>query len=281
MGRRARKQPKPKFLKFTVVTREEDHKLYNKLDAIIERSHKTQLGDAHIALAYAEDVKPDKEQELMLWQVRLPSKVEKQLHGFDLILILNGNYWRSSSKTHEAIFDEACCSIVPDVDKDGNRKYDAKDKPLYHLRKPPIRCFRENIRRFGFWKATVEEFVKETASKLPTPEPTLFEPKPAPRPGPELTSADVANAIEAEAAVVVGLGTVYGGFKRTGRSKSEQGVAMDEAKELIDRVQQFRDAKNTGAAMATTRRLKDAGWTELEEARAVDVGAKVPAQAVA
>lgn len=67
MGRK-KKEAKPKFEKYEVVTREEDPALYRRLDALVDRYHKSALEPAHIALAWAHDVKPDKDGRHQLWQ---------------------------------------------------------------------------------------------------------------------------------------------------------------------------------------------------------------------
>ena len=102
-------------------------------------------------------------------------------------------------KKQAAFFEAACCAFVRDVEGKGDVKEDVRGRPLYHLRKPPFEFYPENINRHGCYIAELEDFIRKTAPRLPAPEPTLFEPKPAPREGPELTSADAAAAIEAEA----------------------------------------------------------------------------------
>lgn len=268
MGRK--KDPKPKFEKYEVVSREEDPKLYGLLDDLTARYHRTALEPARISLAWAHDVKPDKDGRHQLWQVKIPSKVDRQLHGQDLIVILNNNVWRSLQTRHEAILDEALCSIVRDVDKNGDVKEDAKGRPVYHVRKPDVKCFSENVRRFGPWPVEVHELIRENATKLPPPERTLLHVMTGTEPTPPPPPSDPAGVKAAFNAIADGMNE-YRGFRRAGSAKSGKGMVPEAVREAIDRIHSLIDAGKRTAANALLVSLREAGWRRVEEPAAAEV----------
>lgn len=256
MGRK--KAAKPKFEKYQVIREDEDPGLYERLERLVESGHKSQLEPAHIALAWAHDVKPDKDGFWQLWAVKVPSKVDRGLHGKDLVIILNDNAWRALPEKHDAILDEALCACVREVDKHGDFKEDAKGRPVFHVRKAPLRVFPENIRRHGFWLQAVTDFVRENAPKLPPPEPRLpgfEEARPEARRSDAPIGADVAAAVAGAAAA-----KEYRGFAQTGRAKAGKALSIDEAHATIDR---FHAAPNVGAGKPIARLLEEAGWDQV------------------
>jgi len=268
MGRKAKKAAKPKFEKYVVFTPEEDPKIYKLLDAIVERSFKTGLEAAHIRLAWANDCKADKDGQHCFGQARIPNKIDLQAHGIDVFVILNQNVWQSNQTQHEKILHAVLCSIVRDTDqKTGEVKEDAKGRPVFHIRKPNVRCFSENIRLYGPWMLEVAELVSDAAPKLVPPEKTLIhfmegtEPPPARDPAADL--ADVRAAFEK---VGKKLHDRYRGFALVNPAKVGKAVTREAAREAIDQIHALLECGNNGAAKTKTFALRDAGWLREEDA---------------
>lgn len=239
---------------------DEDPKLYARLDAVVQRFHKTQLGDARIVIVWVSDVKADREGLVKYWWIELLTKAKKHLAGFDIMLKLNEATFKALPTCRDAILDEALCAVVPVVDKNGDHKRDTRDRPLFLTRKPRIQVFPENCRRHGLWQAEANTFVLEMRDRahedgqgaLPGFE-DASRPKPEPR--------ESGIPAEAASAIEKGVGRDgHRGWKLAGPAKVGKALTPEIARAEIDRFFALVNAGNRSAATMIQRKLEAGGW---------------------
>lgn len=156
--------PAKKVQKYEVVSRDQAPELYRLMDRLVARNHSA-LAEAKIALGWVFDCKEDKDGRLMLGKARLASEVDRQLHGYEFIVLLNFTAWNELGPTHrEALLDDELCRCACDLS-------DETGEASYRLRKPDVEVFIENTRRYGSWRKGVEDLVKAALGKK---EPDLF-----------------------------------------------------------------------------------------------------------
>lgn len=273
MARRKQNAKKTvKLEKEIPVGLDEDPKLYARLEAVVQRHHKTQLGDARIVIVWVRDVKADREGLVKYWWVELLTKAKKHLAGFDIMLKLNEATFKALPTCQDAILDEALCAVVP------VHRRDTRDRPLFLTRKPRIQVFPENCRRHGLWQAEANTFVLEMRDRahedgqgaLPG-----FEDASRPKPEPRETGIPT----EAAKAIEKGVGRdAHRGWKLAGPAKVGKAVTPEVARAEIDRFFALVDAGNRSAATMIQRKLEQGGWRAPE----LDApAAREPAMAIA
>jgi hypothetical protein len=159
---------RPKIAKIEIVPRGQDKKAanydslgdeaYNILYELAAHQHPL-LRDARIALAWLRGVKPDKDGHIKLGKCYKAADVHRQLHNFDFVIGLNREAMGLfNPRQRRALIDHELCHAAPQVDKEGDQKRDALDRPLWRIRKHDIEEFLAVVQRNGCWKSDLDAF---------------------------------------------------------------------------------------------------------------------------
>jgi hypothetical protein len=151
-----------------------------------------ELRDAQIAVAWMIGKQPDVDGRIVLGQMKKASELERQLHGFDAIVIINREHWQIfNEEQRTALLDHELCHLAPALDADFEQKLDGHGRDQWRIRKHDVEEFRGVIQRHGCYKDDLESFV-EAANQA---QGRLFGKKKSPR----KTPIPKANGAEAPA----------------------------------------------------------------------------------
>jgi hypothetical protein len=158
----ASSKPKPlryKILKYTGET--DDSQLpYIMMKNLVAQYHDP-LIEAHIAIAFSHGWKPDRDRKITLGMAKISGELDRQLHTFDIVIILNYDFWHHPDTRYEhqlALVDHELCHPRPVMDDQlGMPKRDEDGKIVYYNRKHDIEDFKEIFQRHGLWKSDLEE----------------------------------------------------------------------------------------------------------------------------
>lgn len=166
---RARKTPKPKQPTYTRIERKADtHGVYAVLDHCLKS--RDDLKEAHIACAFRNGWKSNKDGQLTLGKCKKVSELDKQFQGFDFIIILNFEAWTKhlNETQREALMFHELCHAAVAYDQNDNKKTDARGRTMYRIKRHDIEEFGDVVAKFGCYKQDLENFVA-TAMKSPKP----------------------------------------------------------------------------------------------------------------
>lgn len=118
------------------------------------------LNEARIALAWRKEWKEDKDGLLVLGKCKKTSDLEKELHPFDFIVLLNREMWEALDEEQRlALVDHELCHAQ--VTLDGTEaKRDDRGRIVYRVRKHDVEEFREVVERHGLYKSDLEAFAR-------------------------------------------------------------------------------------------------------------------------
>lgn len=176
-----RRMKKPKVIKVKLIERlHEDGTVrepYRIMESMVGKHH-PHLASAKIAMAWRFDMKPDPDGHLTLGQARKASDLDRELHSYDFVIVLNADMWNrqefdETRKT--ALIDHELCHRERAKDKDGEDKLDAGGHPVWRIRKHDIEEFTEIVGRYGMYKTDIEKFV--AAAVAANTNATLFDGK--------------------------------------------------------------------------------------------------------
>ena len=139
---------------------EEVNVVYQLMDEL-NRAYHPELVEAKIALAWLYDVKPDRDGHMTLGWARKESDLHRQLHGYDIIIGLNYDWWHDnqvSDSQRKALLDHELCHVKPVVDDDGSVRLDDLGNTVWYIRKHDLEEFGEVVRRHGMYKQNLETF---------------------------------------------------------------------------------------------------------------------------
>lgn len=141
---------------------------YKLMEEIVE-AHHPHLRDAKIAIAWRHGKKADSDGRIWLGQAKKGSDLDRALHGFDFVLLLNHEAWNAnlSEAQMRALLDHELCHCAVVVDTNGEPKVDEKGRTVYRLRKHDIEEFRDVVARHGLWKEDIREFVEAAIKAEP------------------------------------------------------------------------------------------------------------------
>lgn len=167
-------EKKPKKSTTEIIEREHDNgeprEVYRVLDDLIA-THHTHLADAKIVLAWRFGWKPDQDGRLTLGQAKKVDDLNKDLHGYDFIILLNHEAYNAAQFTMEqqrALLDHELCHCVPALDEEGEQKTDEDNRLVWRLRGHDIEEFQEIVGRHGCWKSELEKFAMAALKKSST-----------------------------------------------------------------------------------------------------------------
>lgn len=147
---------KPKKIKYELLDRTDA--LYDVLHSVLA-DHHAHLADARIALGWRLDWRADRDGRVTLGMCRKASDLDRLLHDYDFVILLNRELWDDlSPQQQRAVIDHEAthCAVV--LDKDSKPKRDDNGRTVYRIRKHSIEEFHEIVERYGTYKADIEEF---------------------------------------------------------------------------------------------------------------------------
>lgn len=170
-----------KKLPYRLIERDSDEgrPIYSMLEKYCERHHQD-LPFNRIALAWAFAWKPDPDGRLTLGKCKRASDLDRELHDFDFVILLNEGFWNHEAVTEamrEALMDHELCHGAIAMDSDGEPKVDTRGRVVYRTVKHDIEEFTQIVERHGVWKQDLHRFANAIlqAEKYPL----LAEEKPA------------------------------------------------------------------------------------------------------
>lgn len=140
---------------------------YRVLDEAVSKWH-PHLKDAKIAIAWRFGWKSDTDGRITLGQAKKGSDLDRELHGYDFVILLNHEVWNQSGfQKHQklALIDHELCHCEVSKDTNGEPKVDENNRVVYRIRKHDIEEFTEVIARHGSWKADLEMFAQKIIEK--------------------------------------------------------------------------------------------------------------------
>lgn len=171
----ARKTAKPKQPAYERIDRKSDFsKAYDLLDHCIDAYRKDlKIHECKIALAWRFGWKRNKDSQLILGKCKKVSDLDKQYAGFDFIIILNAEAWKTlNEKQREALVHHELCHAAISEDMNGNPKKDARGRQMFRVKKHDIEEFGDIVAVHGCYKRDLEEFVRLAMNAKP-PQPAL------------------------------------------------------------------------------------------------------------
>lgn len=171
MARRGRKPKGPKKIAYELIPESGDfgEALYARLTKLV-LTHHEDISDARIALAWCDAWKPDADGRMTLGMCRRASDLDRQLHDYDFIILLNRGFWTALSVTNEqrdALLDHELCHAAVRIDKEtGDPARDEKGRILYRIRKHDLEEFACIAERHGVWKKDLEFFARSLARNV-------------------------------------------------------------------------------------------------------------------
>jgi hypothetical protein len=174
MGRRS-SGPKPKKRKKVTV------QLLQRLHAgkvtepyeIMERLLRTEHGhlkDAKIGIAWRMGWRADTDGHMRLGQCRKRGDLDRELDGYDFILMLNKEAWPGlNEKQKAALVDHELCHAQLSYDADGHPKRNDRDRLVCRIKKHDTEEFRAVVDRHGLWTADLEQIARAAINDAKRP----------------------------------------------------------------------------------------------------------------
>ena len=134
--------------------------LYKILDKLVGNFH-SHLAEAAIALAWKRGWSENADGQVKLGQCKKGSDLDKTMHGFDFVILLNEGWVNDKATTRpqiEALIDHELCHASIAVGADGEPKEYEDGKPVYRVRRHDIEEFAEIVERHGMYKRDLERF---------------------------------------------------------------------------------------------------------------------------
>lgn len=173
MGRR-RKSPGERRKKVTVSLIPEKRGKevpapYRIMRELIEQHHK-HLAEAKIAIAWRFGKKADADGRMWLGAAKKGSDLDRALHEYDFVILLNHEVWNSSQFKEAqmyALMDHELCHCAVANDTDGNPKKDEQGRTVYRTRKHDLEEFQEVYARHGAWAKDIQAFLEARHEERP------------------------------------------------------------------------------------------------------------------
>lgn len=191
---------KPKSVKVELIKDDpaDPPQCYKILRDFISECHH-HLDEAKIAMAWHSGYKPNADGRTVLGKCKKGSDLDKALHGYDFVIILNKETWNAEGfgiKQKRALIDHELCHAQVATDKNGEVKRDTMGRKVYRTRKHDLEEFQDVVTRHGCYLKDIQEFAAACLKKSPKP---LFkalndhdhpELPPVNTPAPDLVSAE-------------------------------------------------------------------------------------------
>lgn len=161
----AQKKVKPKTVNVSLIPRESPKggvdAMYAMMDQLIA-AHHDHLAEAHIALAWNLNWSADPDGRLILGKCKKIADLDRQLHGYDFVILLNNEAWTHpdfSTEMKLALMDHELCHAQVKRDDIDDPVMDERGKIVYRIKKHSLEEFREIVHRYGLWKDDIRAFV--------------------------------------------------------------------------------------------------------------------------
>lgn len=154
-GRPRSDKPK-KRKKVTVQLIKEKHagettEPYKILAELLSANH-GHLADAKIGLAWRMGWRSNPDGILTLGQCRKRGDLDRELDGFDFVILLNKEAWPVlNEKSKRALLDHELCHANIVIDANGEPKKNDRDRLVCRIRKHDVEEFRQIVERHGAW----------------------------------------------------------------------------------------------------------------------------------
>jgi len=166
---------KPAKVNFRLIERaqdlEESRSIYKLLDSLIE-AHHDHLDSRRVAVAWRFGWIADPDGRLVLGQCKKASDLDRELHDFDFVILLNWDFWSSSEVTEEqraALMDHELCHASEKLDGDLEPVFDIRGRKKFRIRKHDIEEFRCIVDRHGLYKSDLQAFAEAIKSAQENP----------------------------------------------------------------------------------------------------------------
>ncbi len=166
---------KPKKILVELIKAEDPLPLKDRpldlLEEILAEEH-FHLAPARIALVWKKGNKPDPDGRLILGKCIRLSDLQRELCPYDFAIELNHEFWNDpevSRKKKQALLDHELCHAARAMDAEGDEAIDAKDRPVWRIRKHDLEEFREIVMRHGTWKSDIEKFAEALMARRDLP----------------------------------------------------------------------------------------------------------------
>lgn len=140
---------------------------------IMERlraAHHGNLEGAKIGIAWRLGWRADGDGHLKLGQCKKRSDLDRELDGFDFMILLNNEAWAGlTTKQREALVDHELCHAQIVLDDDGQPKKDDRGRFVCRIRKHDTEEFRIVVERHGLWTADLEEIARAAINDADRP----------------------------------------------------------------------------------------------------------------
>ncbi|GIW81466.1 MAG: hypothetical protein KatS3mg105_3273 [Gemmatales bacterium] len=145
----------------TVKKIPEDHETYAILRELVDAYH-VHLAEAKIALAFRYGWSPDQDGYLKLGQTKKGSDLDRSLHGYDFVILLNYEVWEeiTDDAVKRYIVDHELCHCQVATDSNGQPRKDELGRTMYRLRKHDVEEFLETMERHGLLTHRLQCFAK-------------------------------------------------------------------------------------------------------------------------
>lgn len=143
--------------------------IYPTMNRIVKKFH-AHLIEAKICAAWNMSWKADVDGRLVLGKCKKGSDLDRELHGWDFVILLNMDAWKElSSEQRTALLDHELCHAQVALDPMGKPKKDVKGRIVYRTRKHDLEEFREIVSRHGLYKSDIEAFAQVCFEKANAP----------------------------------------------------------------------------------------------------------------
>jgi len=158
--------PEPKKVPYSLIPPvlttddgEVPNHIYVMMEEIKTAHHLPGLAYCKVALMWRKEWKPDRDGIIPLGRAMKISDREKQLVEYDVMILLNYEWWndpRTTPAQKQALLDHELCHFKPVLDDpedpDSTYRNDETGRTLFYLRKHDIEEFQEIIARHGLYK---------------------------------------------------------------------------------------------------------------------------------
>lgn len=168
-------EAKPKKVNHRIIERGKDPndvpQVYRIMDELVS-AHHHHLLEADIVIAWRYGWNEDADGGLRLGQCKKASDLDRDLHNYDFIILLNFEAVNAAAFTDtqlRALIDHELCHAQVTTDDTGDYKRDEHGKVVWRIRKHDIEEFQEVVARHGLYKSDLESFARVAMEKADAP----------------------------------------------------------------------------------------------------------------
>ena len=137
-----------------------DDPAYDLLNSLVSAFH-DHLSEARIALAWNTAWKADTDGRVTLGKCRKVGDLDRDIHEYDFIVILNREFWNSfNDRQKAALLDHELMHAEIKTDEHGEPEQDERGRIVYRIRKHDIEEFADVVKRHGLWMHDLELFAR-------------------------------------------------------------------------------------------------------------------------